>query len=116
MSEKDFKRFLRDLDRVADMRSAVEALRPAGRAGTEVPADALVALARERGYDIDAEDIAPHVAELDELDESELEDVAAGVLRATGISGESRDTQNAAGDYKWIDVLSWSGGYDWHKN
>ena len=109
MSEKDFKRFLSDLDTDEGLRRAVEALRPRGREGSEVPADALLALARERGYDIDADDIAPRVAE---LDESDLEDVAAGAtvrktgIRVSGISSEARDATYG----KWIDILSWSGG------
>lgn len=111
MSEQDFKRFLNDLDADAALRGAVEALRPDGREGSEVPADALLALARKRGYDIDADDIAPKVAE---LEESDLENVAAGAVRKTGIrvagiSGESSDASHG----KWIDVLSLRGSDDW---
>ena len=110
MSEKDFKRLLSDLERDEGLRGAVEALRPEGYEGSEIPVDALLAFARERGYEIDADDIAPRVAE---LDESDLEQVAGGTLRQTT---NSVDSSTASATYgKWIDILSWSGGYDWHK-
>ena len=60
------------------------------------------------------DDIAQRVAE---LDESDLEDAAAGAtvrktgIRVSGISSEPRDATYG----KWIDILAWSGGYDWHE-
>ena len=102
MSQSELNRFLKDLESNDALRGAVEALRPAGASGTSVPAEGLLALAKQQGYEVSMDDLAAQSAE---LDESDLEAVAAGALRSTttlAIGGESKD----AGHDKWIDVLS----------
>jgi len=95
MSDKELKRFIEDLDGVDSLRSAVEGLWSACGEGGEVPAGALLTLARERGYDIDADDIFARGSA--ELDDDDLDKVTGGTLR---LSGELLGHRIFAGTYR----------------
>lgn len=102
MSEKELNRFLADLESNASLHEAVQALRPASDSGNCVPAEALLAIAKQHGYRLEMEDFNASVGE---LDESELEAVVGG---ATSLAGRTVLPASPidANHGKWIDILS----------
>ncbi len=103
MSDKELNRFLADIESDASLNQAVQALRPAGDADNRVGAEALIAFAQQRGYQLDMDDFMPEVGE---LDESELAAVVGG---ATSQSSNAMVKLNPAFNSnhgKWIDILS----------
>ena len=102
MSDKELDRFLADLESDASLEQAVQALRPDGATDNHVGAEALIALARQRGYQIDMDDFVPEVGE---LDESELAAVVGGTM-AQPSNLAVKLNPALANRGKWIDVLS----------
>lgn len=99
MSDKELNRFLSDLESTPALHQALQSLAHGGEHGARVPAEQIVAFARERGYTFDLEDLT---ADIGELDESELDAVVGGAGNlATSVGGTVNSNHG-----KWIDVLS----------
>ncbi len=102
MSDKELNRFLADLESDASLEQAVQALRPAGSTDNHVGVEELIALARQRGYEVDMADFVPEVGE---LDESELAAVVGGTMaQPSSLAVELNPAQ--AGRRNWVVVVS----------
>ncbi|MCP5152932.1 MAG: Nif11-like leader peptide family natural product precursor [Ectothiorhodospiraceae bacterium] len=81
MSKKSLEAFMARLEEDAELRAAARGLAEKGK-GTSL--GAVTELARKKGYDFTAEEVSGQLA--GELDESQLESVAGGLLPATTLT------------------------------
>ncbi|MGE0857514.1 MAG: Nif11-like leader peptide family natural product precursor [Gammaproteobacteria bacterium] len=103
MSDKELNRFLADIESDASLNQAVQALRPAGDADNRVGAEALIAFAQQRGYQLDMDDFMPEVGE---LDENELAAVVGGATAQGSNAMVKLNPAFNSNHGKWIDILS----------